>query len=87
MGLPVDEQVILFTAAYTSTPPAEINDSTTLASLGIVGEQDTITYIMELEDSFELVYESGDEDGIVTVGDATRLIEKKLHHNEGGPPR
>lgn len=33
---------------------------------------------MELEDNFDLQYEEGDEAGIITVGNAAALIEKKL---------
>ncbi len=75
----VNQQVIDFTATYTGNSPGAINDSTTLASLGIVTPDDVTEYIIELEDSFDLGYEEGDSDGIVTVGNATTLIEKKLH--------
>ena len=74
----VNQQVIDFTAAYTGTSPGAINDTTTLASLGIVSREDTVEYIIELEDSFDLAYEEGDANGIETVGNATALIEKKL---------
>lgn len=74
----VNQQVIDFTAAYTGTSPGAINDTTTLVSLGIVTREDTVEYIIELEDSFDLTYEEGDANGIETVGNATALIEKKL---------
>lgn len=74
----VNQQVIDFTAAYTGTSPGAINDTTTLVSLGIVTREDTVEYIIELEDSFDLAYEEGDANGIETVGNATALIEKKL---------
>ncbi len=75
---PIDQQVIDFTAEYVSMPPEEINNSTVLASIGISTESDLVRYMEELEENFGLIYESGDENGIVTVGDATALIEKKL---------
>lgn len=74
----IDEQVINFTAVYTSTPPSEINNSTTLDSIGIITPVEIISYIENLEENFGLEYEPGDEDGIVTVGNAAELIEKKL---------
>jgi len=78
MGNPIDQQVIDFTANYTSQSPDSITESTTLDSIGISGIQETIQYTMELEDSFELIYEDGDGNGLVTVGDAAALIKKKL---------
>jgi acyl carrier protein len=78
MSNSVNQQVIDFTAAYTGTSPGAINDSTTLASLGIVTRDDIIEYLIELEDSFSLTYEEGDANGIETVGNATALIEKKM---------
>ncbi|HAX48325.1 MAG TPA: hypothetical protein PK605_07005 [Ignavibacteria bacterium] len=74
----VDEEVIDFTAEYTHNKPNEISDSTILASIGIVTYDDSVAYITNLEDSFNLTYEEGDANGIVIVGDATALIEKKL---------
>ena len=78
MGSSVEQQVIDFTASYTSTGSSSINSATTLASLGIPSGQDTIEYMMELEDSFEITYEEGDADGIITVGDAVAFITAKL---------
>ncbi|MEO8514005.1 MAG: acyl carrier protein [Ignavibacteria bacterium] len=78
MGNSVDQQVIDFTAVYTGTSPSEINNSTTLSSLGIVSIADIVTYLTELEDSFGLVFEPSDADGIVTVGNAAAMIKKKL---------
>lgn len=75
---PVDQQVIDFTADYTSTDPRDIHNSTTLQSLGIISEDDVIMYIIELEESFGLIYKPGDQNGIVTVGNAAIMIEKKL---------
>ncbi len=77
----VDQQVIDFTATYTGTSSREIHNYTTLSSLGIITQPDLITYVIELEDSFGLKYDEGDESGIVTVGDADHLIEKKLGSN------
>ncbi len=74
----VDEEVIDFTAEYTHTSPDSINDATELASIGIVTYDDKVAYITNLEDSFNLTYEEGDAVGLVIVGDATLLIEKKL---------
>jgi acyl carrier protein len=74
----VDQQVIDFTAQYTGTDPGEIYNSTILSSIGIVTEEDVITYLTELEESFGLTYESGDQTGIITVGNAAEMIEKKL---------
>lgn len=78
MGNSIDQQVIAFTATYTGTSPGEISNSTTLASLGIVTYPDSVSYIVSLEENFGLVYQEGDANGIVTVGDADHLIEKKL---------
>lgn len=77
----IDQQVIDFTAAYTGSSPGAINNSTTLDSLGIVTKQDIVDYVTELEDSFDLMYEEGDANGIATVGDAAALIERKLGEN------
>jgi hypothetical protein len=74
----VDQQVIDFTADYTGTDPREIHNSTTLESIGITTEEDVVMYLTELEESFGLIYESGDQIGIVTVGNAAVMIEKKL---------
>lgn len=74
----IDQQVIDFTAQYTGTDPGEVHNSTTLESIGIVTEEDIISYLVELEESFALTYESGDQIGIVTVGNAAAMIEKKL---------
>jgi hypothetical protein len=74
----INQQVIDFTAQYTGYSPAAIDDFTPLASIGIVTEQDTVNYVVELEESFGLTYEEGDAIGILIVGDAVRLIKKKL---------
>ena len=74
----IDQQVIDFTAVYTSRPVQEIHNSTILTDIGISTPADLITYLIELEDNFDLTYEPGDEAGIVTVGDAAQMIEKKL---------
>jgi len=74
--LTVEDDVINFTITYSSHP--SITSSTTLSSIGIVSEQDTITYTMELEDNFHLTYQQGDASGLVTVGDAIALIQSKL---------
>ncbi|HWA07368.1 MAG TPA: acyl carrier protein [Ignavibacteria bacterium] len=81
MSNSVDQQVIEFTAAYTGVSVGEISNSTTLDSLGIVTKPDLYEYLTELEDSFELIFEPSDADGIVTVGNAAAMIEKKLGSN------
>lgn len=78
MSISIDQQVINFTAVYTGTSPAEINNSTTLSSLGIVSIAEIYLYLTELEDSFGLIFQPSDANGIVTVGNAARMIEKKL---------
>lgn len=78
MNNSIDQQVIDFTANYVSMPSSRIHNYTVLADIGIVTQQETITYVMELEESFGLAYDPGDESGIITVGDATELITKKL---------
>jgi hypothetical protein len=78
MANPIDQQVIDFTANYTERPPESINGSTTLESLGIVTEEDTMQYTMELEDNFRLTFEDGDADGIINVGLAIALIKRKM---------
>jgi hypothetical protein len=82
MTQPINEQVIIFTANYTGHSVSEIHDYTTLASIGIITKPETVNYVSELEESFGIQYEQGDANGIVTVGDATLLIESKLHHVE-----
>jgi acyl carrier protein len=74
----VDQQVIEFTATYTGVSVGDVNNSTTLESIGIITKPDIMEYLTELEDSFGLKYESGDENGIVTVGDAAAMITRKL---------
>jgi acyl carrier protein len=76
MGDTISQQVIDFTADYTGQTPIET--STTLASIGIAGGQDTVQYTMELEDNFQLTYNDGDANGIVTVGNAITLIRNKM---------
>lgn len=74
----IDQQVIEFTAVYTGVSVGEISNSTTLDSLGIVTKPDLYEYLTELEDSFELIFEPADADGIGTVGDAAAMITRKL---------
>lgn len=74
----VDQQVIDFTAEYVSMPVQDINDSTVYANIGIGTREDMIVYMRELEESFSLTYEDGDQNGIVIVGDATKFIISKL---------
>lgn len=74
----VDQQVIEFTATYCGVSVGDVQNSTTLVSLGIITKPDTIDYVLDLEDSFDLGYEAGDENGIVTVGDAAAMITRKL---------
>lgn len=74
----IDQQVIDFTASYVSMPSDDIHNSTTLESIGITSVQDITAYLVELEENFGLIYEPGDQIGIVTVGDAAKMIEKKL---------
>jgi acyl carrier protein len=78
MGNPIDQQVIDFTTNYTHSSPGTINETTQLADIGIVTEQDTVTYMMELEDNFSLTYEDSDSAGILSVSDAIDLIKKKM---------
>lgn len=78
-GESIQQQVIDFTTSYCNNPPQIITISTTLSSLGLTTDDECSNYIMELEDHFGLQYQSGDEKGIVTVGDAANLIENKLN--------
>jgi hypothetical protein len=78
MANSINQQVIDFTTTYTSSPGGTINDLTVLAAIGIITYPDTVKYVEDLEDSFDLAYVEGDAIGIIIVGDATRLIEKKL---------
>ena len=78
MSNSIDQQVINFSAVYTCTSPAEINNSTTLNSLGIVSIAKIYTFLTELEDSFGLIFKPSDADSIVTVENDARMIEKKL---------
>jgi len=78
MGISLDQQVINFVAQYVAQPASAINDSTTFTSLGINTMTDLIQLISECEDNFGLVYQTGDEKGIITVGDLTALIKRKL---------
>lgn len=74
----VDQEVINITAEYTHTKPEDLNDSTVLASLGIVTEEERAAYLEEVEERFGLIYEPGDQDGIYIIGEVTTFIEKKL---------
>jgi len=74
----IDQEVIDFTAEYTHTKPEDLNDSTVLASIGIVTEEERETYMIETEERFGLIYEPGDQDGIYIIGEVTTFIEKKL---------
>jgi hypothetical protein len=76
MALSVLQRVINFTATLTGDNPANINATTVL--LEIPNMPDMINYMMELEDSFALKYQTGDESGIITIGDAADFITKKL---------
>lgn len=72
------QQVIDFTAGYLNRTTDSINISTLLADIGLITEQDTIQYMMELEDNFGLTYENGDSNELVTIGDAISFIQTKL---------
>ena len=74
----VNQQVIDFTADYVGQPPDSISDSTTYSSIGIEGDDSLVQYLVELEQFFGLTYEDGDQNGIEIVGDAVRMIERKL---------
>ncbi|MBL8016930.1 MAG: hypothetical protein JNK43_06650 [Ignavibacteria bacterium] len=74
----IDQEVIIYTAEYTHTSPEELNDSTVLATIGIVTEEERSAYMEEIEERFGLTYEPGDEDGIYIIGEVTTFIEKKL---------
>lgn len=80
----IDQQVIDFTAEYVDMKPSEINDQTVLSDIGIITIEEETRYIVELEEYFALQYDPGDQDGIVTVGNATQLIEKKLGEAAAG---
>lgn len=80
----VDQQVIDFTANYVGMTPSQINDSTVLSDIGIITPEEETRYVVELEEYFALQYDPGDQDGIVTVGNATALIEKKLGESNTG---
>lgn len=74
----VDQDVIIYTAEYTHTKPEDLNDSTVLATIGIVTAEQRAAYLEEVEERFGLIYEPGDEDGIYIIGEVTTFIEKKL---------
>ena len=74
---PVEQQVIDFVATYCDVPPETLSPATTFESLGVTGE-DKVTLIMELEDSFGLTYETGDDKGIYNISQAVDMIRKKL---------
>jgi acyl carrier protein len=74
---PISQQVIDYTAVQFNVSPSSITPLTSYTSLG-AAQRDMPGIIMDLEDHFNLIYESGDEIGIVTVGDSIKLIEKKI---------
>ncbi|MBZ0203762.1 MAG: hypothetical protein IT281_00355 [Ignavibacteria bacterium] len=74
----INQRVINFTAEYVERDPDTINDLTTYESIGIVTNEELVQYMVELEDSFGLIYDPGDETGIIVVGNATEFITKKL---------
>ena len=82
MGISIDQQVINYVARYVGPPASAINSSTTFSSLGINTITDVIDLITACEDNFGLVYQTGDEKGINTVGDLTALIKKKLGNSD-----
>lgn len=83
-GNSIDQQVIDFTANYVGMDPGKIDDATVLSSIGIVTPEEETRYVMELEAYFGIQYTQGDQDGIITVGNATTLIEEKLGEAAAG---
>lgn len=78
MGQSIDQQVIDFVANYYGVSSSSISSSTTFSSLGTNTISDLIKMIQKCEDNFGLIYETGDENGIITVGDLIALINRKL---------
>ena len=77
MGKSVYQRVIDFTAAYLSISPSAVSPTDSYSALGIPGS-DMPIYMEQLELSFSLIYNPGDENGIVIVDDAIRFIKNKL---------
>ncbi len=74
----IDQQVIDFVTTWCDAPVGSVSLKTTFEDLGVTGE-DRVQLIMELEDSFGLTYETGDDKGIYNVGEASDLIHRKLN--------
>ena len=77
MGNSIQQRVIDFTANYLGISPDSINTGDSYSGLGIP-QNDMPQYINALELSFSLIYNPGDENGIVTINDAIAFITNKL---------
>ena len=77
MGNSIYQRVIDFTANYLNISAGSINSTDTFEALGIP-ETDMPIYMTSLEDSFGLIAEPGDANGIVTVDDAVIFIKGKI---------
>lgn len=77
MGNSIYQRVIDFTANYLSISPGSVNPSDSYSALGIL-QSDMIIYMTSLEDSFGLIAEPGDANGIVIVEDAIVFIKNKI---------
>ena len=77
MGNSIYQRVIDFTANYLSISPGSVSPSDTYSGLGIP-ETDMPVYMEQLENSFSLIYNPGDANGIVIVEDAIVFIKNKI---------
>lgn len=56
---------------------AEIERNATIATYGL-DSLDVVEFLLDLEDRFNIAFESSETKGIKTVGELLDLIEKKL---------
>ena len=77
MGKSIYQRVIDFTANYLGISPGAISSTDSYAVLGIP-ETDMPEYVNQLELSFSLIYNPGDENGIIIVDDAVVFIKDKI---------
>ncbi len=65
-------------AQYTALAPDEITENTRFRDDMELSSLDFMTLLGEVEDEFDIEFEENDAVGIFTVGDALKLIGRKM---------
>lgn len=78
MGNSIYQRIVDFTASYLGISPDAVNGTDSYSGLGIP-QTDMPQYMVKLEDSFGLPYQTGDEDGIIIVDNAVVFIKNKMN--------